>query len=229
MVKKLVFTAMIHAVLLGGCTTMEIQQSNQSLREEILAHLQEKYGEEFIYVGPWGTTFSPGKQMIVATADKPERHIIVDAADDGSIVRDNYLAMKFENETRAVFTEIAARVFGEVRLFYTPPTASQSIDISPDASLELFLADTEAWHPVLVVVSKNHFVSKEQAQEAAQQYAATGGYFFLTVLVVENDAYENDELEQFNDRITQNNFIHCAIIDISENGTDITWLEVDRP
>lgn len=137
--KRIAFIAiLIGALILGGTGCMNNKRVN--INDAALAYMEEKYGEEFEYVAPWGVGYIAPKsrQILVSCASLPDEQILVVVSGDGDseTYRDNYMDYYFEGKTREYISDIAGKYFTshevEVEISYAPAPEGITLDTSFD-------------------------------------------------------------------------------------------------
>ena len=198
-----------------------------NINDVAIAHMEQKYGEAFTYFGPWGISPSPTFELLVTSASFPSLRVLVQIEnfrdEENRVFRDNFLAVKYMEESINFFQSSASSVFGDAKIFYNVFMDGQSHDLPANATFQEFLADTRTPHTVLVVIRESDFNSKEQAEKVAELFAASQAHFYLTILVVDKNAFEVHDHSTHNTNISLNRFVHCAIIRIFDDGINIEW------
>jgi len=227
--KKIIISAILLAVLLGGTSCMGNGSDQQNIIEVALVYMEQKYGESFIYVGPWGRSPSTTFELLVASESFPDRHILVQIDNyrsvDDRIFRDNYIAVKYKEESIRFFQNTVSGIFGDVIIFYSVYMGGQSHDLPANATFEEFLADTHSPHVVFIELKASTFSSKNQIENVAELLAASGAHFYLTALVVDDNEFGAHDINMHRENISFGRFVHFAGITISNEGIEITWRE----
>jgi hypothetical protein len=111
---------MIFAVLLGGCTNMNIhQRSNESIRDEMLEHLSQKYGKQFTAISlerghsDTLTCFSTGGDPIadIVRVRRTENNGTVELAD-------TFFGVLIREELEAEVTKLLSGIAVPLRVIY---------------------------------------------------------------------------------------------------------------
>ena len=92
-------------------------KGQQNINSDATAHLEQKYGKNFEYLAPWGSSYTtPGMRQILVTSDSmPDREILVVVTDNDDSVsyRDNYMDFFYEAEILNYINQIADCHFKE--------------------------------------------------------------------------------------------------------------------
>lgn len=203
------------------------ENRRQNSVEAALQYMEQKYGEKFEYVQPWGNSMSGDHELIVTCESLAGRHILVkinNYKDENRVFQDNYLAVKYYEETVNFLKQCANEVFGDSRVYYKPARKALSAGLSADASFEEYFADEAGFTSAYIVVKASSFTAKEQAANVMDPIlSAHGGWYLSIKLVVVDDAeYESLDEGTLKDIIAASQYVHCAI-QTKEN--DDVWLE----
>jgi hypothetical protein len=239
MVKKLITLVIITALTLGGvgCMNSEISQSGMSRSELAIAHLEEKYGVEFEYVSPWGSTYAQGgvTKMVVVSESLPGEEIMVSVIPegDGYIVRDNYLAVKYKEETRLFLLEKAEEIFGEAKVFYELSNSTNCETLSATLTFEEFIASSDITVALrgYIIINEENFDSKEQSYELGKLVIESGAKIqFLEIIILSSEDYNaiGDAWQTFNSFLDDKENIKSetvAIIRQRNSEINVEWEE----
>lgn len=226
MTKKMIIAAMLLvAVIIGGTGCMLKKQPSSetkpSTNELALAYMEEKYGETFTYYGPWGDSMTGTRQILVTCDSLPEQTIVVQIEnfrDEGnSIYRDNFLAVKYRKETVEYFEKLANEYFDKTRVVYEVALGGQSVEMSAEAALEEYLADSGAEMVVMIEVSAGCFSGKDQINDLIDDVKKTCGNVSLTVIVVDDELFGTLDRKGLGKLISHREFVCCAVAEIDSN------------
>ena len=200
----------------------------QDINDVALTYMEQKYGEKFEYAAPQSDVLA-GTHEFWATCDSlPGRKVIVQIenyrSDTNKIFRDNYIAIKYEDESAEFFRNCATNVFGEAEVFYEVANGGQSAELPADATLEEYLADTRVPFVIMIEVKESDFLSKEQAGQVGESIAESGADFFLTLVVVEDSVYGTFTRKTLNEQIPLRQFIECASVTKLNDEITTDWL-----
>ncbi|MDE5590689.1 MAG: hypothetical protein K2J60_16375 [Acetatifactor sp.] len=152
---KHIFTVMILFVVLSlggtGCTQKEPRQNSN---DAALQYMEQKYGEKFEYVAPWGDSMTGNHELLVSCESLTGKDILVKISNyksENRVFQDNYLAVKYCEETVGFLSQCANEVFGDSKIDYNVAKHALSPELPADASFEEYFADEGAlYQPVLL-------------------------------------------------------------------------------
>jgi hypothetical protein len=191
--------------------------------------MEQKYGEKFEYVAPWGNSMTGTHELLVGCDSFPGRDILVQIENyrqEDKIFSDNYLAVKYYGDTVDFFENCASRVFGEAKVFYDVSKQGLSPDLPANATFREYLADTNGFMSLYIAVRESSFLSKEQVREVTDTLLADckAGYLGLILVGVGDSEYETLDDAWLREQIVSRDFAYCARI-TRENGSVRTeWL-----
>ena len=235
--RRLILSAIIVAALMiggFGCMGINLFGSNDtkepklSVNKVALLHMEEKYGEPFEFVRVWGDSMSGTRQFMAKCDSLPGEEILVQIEnyrDENKIYRDNYLAVKYREETIAFIRDCAMKEFDDVNIYYEAAPDGQSPELTAATSFEGFMSDTRVPINIMLEVKDRSFSSKAQAEKVAGLIAESVACYYLTIAVVENSlfgTFDNDALE---DELVFGRFVYCAKITRLDGNIKVKWLE----
>ena len=214
--KKIMIAALlIVAILVGGTGCMK--QNNESFRELALCYMEEKYGEPFVFVSSWGSSYAnKGIQEIVVHCESQSEDILVRGVKEGDAYTfsDSYLAVKYKEQMASAVKALSDEFFGESKVFYTVMKQALSPDLPANATFDEYSTDPGSGIVVYVAVPRRAF-SGDQVQAFAEMFRKTGMTASVQLLVTDDDTYSGLDMEKFNTCITKSKYDYCAIIHIS--------------
>jgi len=208
-------------ILLMGCCNMK------NINDVALAYMEKKYGEKFEYGAPYGNSMSGTHQLLVKCATFPDRYILVKIENyrhRKKIFLDNYLAVKYREDTIEFISDCANQVFEESNVFYNVSNGALSPDLSLTATFSEFLADTRVPLHILVEVKASNFISEEQAQNLTELVAASGANFFLTLIFVDDKEYGTFNRDTLYKHVELNKFGRGAFVSKFGDDIEIRWI-----
>lgn len=233
--KRMITVTMLLLVLsLGvtGCVHKKPKQGNRGQNSNVgaLEYMEQKYGEKFEYVQPWGNSMSGDHELIVACESLAGREIVVKISnykEENRVFQDNYLAVKYCEETVDFLGQCANEIFGESRVYYNVAHKALSAGLSADASFEEYFADEEGFTVALITVKESSFTSREQAEKVMDPIlSAYGGWYLcINLIVVEDAEYESLDRDTLSDRIIRREFKNCARLTKQNDDVVLKWLE----
>lgn len=221
MARKWLALLALLVVMASGCTGeqrgTEMETSGSvNINDQALSYMEEKYGEPFAYVRPAGDSMSGAHQLMVSCESLPGREIQVEIADfrsDNPAFMDNYLAIKYEADTRAFLQDCAESAFGNAETFYSAADGGQSSVLSGDADFVTYLADQRISLNATVEVNgsgTDTATLEAKSIQLGQQAAAYGSRIYLTVIAVSGEEFGLLNMGELNQKVTQNDFIYCS-------------------
>ena len=236
--KRLILSAMmVAALLIGGFGCMginflgrnETKEPKLNINDVALLHMEEKYGEKFEYVRPWGDSMSGTRQFMAKCESFPDQEVLVQIEnfkdEEKQIFRDNYLAVKYREQTAAFFNDCATSVFGDANIYYEVANDGLSPDLPPDATVQEFLADTRVTAIVIIEVKQSSFTADEQAEKVAELIAQSGLNYHMMVVVMDDSVFGTFDRKALGKELSLSRFIHCAEITSRDGNTKIRWLD----
>ena len=223
MIKRCLVLILTLGIFLGvsGC------MGEKNINEVALERMELKYGEKFTYEGPFGDSMSGTRQFLASCASLDELVLVeVENFRKGSAVyRDNYLAVRYREETEAFLRQCAEKEFGEVKISYIVRRVALSENLAADATFEEYLAEGGVPLSIMVGVKESGYASEEQVRQMTERIGASGVEFYMTFLVLVDgkfDALDASELEQTE---SEKNYVRCAAINDLGGSVQIRWLE----
>jgi hypothetical protein len=227
-VKRIIMPAvLVAALLLGGVGCMGNRQEN--INDDALAYMEQKYGEKFEYVSPWGSSYTGTHQLFVKCKSIQSEEILVEVekTESGNTFRDNMLAVKYQQDTKDFLLQCAETIFGQAKILYEPTQECQSESLPATASFAEYLADTRAAIMPTIVVKTSALSSKDQADELAQLIAASGVRFLISLSVVSDSDYEAGNWQSLSDFLAGKYESTGATIANSNAQIEIAWTGED--
>lgn len=130
-------------MMIGVCGCMNSRKVKISV-DDCINYMVEKYGENFTYIEPYSDYQTNDSLKIIVQSDSiPSSRIIVVAqvSEDKLYINDNYIAVKYEDSTNAVLSEIAKQVYGDSRVIYSVDDQFYlSNELDSSASFEEYLS-----------------------------------------------------------------------------------------
>ena len=228
---RLMVAVLAVLLMLGGCGCMGLfRQTKQGVTEAALSYMSQRYGEEFVYAGPWGTSYANEsvKQMLVRPAgqeDGPQILVRAAAGEEGYTFRDNYLAVRYAGQMQETLQAAAEQAFAEAVVFYQVSYTTLSPDLPADASFEVYSQDESAGILGTVAVAGEGF-SPEQLDAFGQAVRKTGIQAYLRLVVLEGAAVDSLDLTAVDDAISGKDYSGFYLVDIRRDGVEIRSEEV---
>ena len=204
------------------------QNNKENINDAALAYMEQKYGEIFEYSAPYGNSMTGTHQLLVKCARFPDQDILVRIENykrEDKVFLDNYLAVKYREDTIEFLSDCANQVFGEARIYYDVDYQALSPELSADAAFNAYLADTRVPLNIMVEVKASDFVSEDQAQQIAELIAANGTYYYISIMIVNDGEYGSYDSKTLEKQMSLGNYAHCAKITRLDGEIRVRWLE----
>jgi len=198
----------------------------QKYNQLALEHLEKKYGEPFAYAAPYGDSMTGTREFLVTCDSLPGQRILVQIEnfrENDRIIRDNYLAVKYQDQTADYLKTCMTAACPDVNVFYEAPKDGQSPELGADASFEEYLADTRARLVVMMELKAGTCAGKEAIEEAVRNMAATCKNMALTVIVVQDEVFGTLDRDGLNHRIAKKDYVIQATVYIEDGQVRWTW------
>lgn len=203
--KIIIISAIVAAIMLGGtgCTMNRLYKDNRLAIERGLKYMQEKYGEEFTRVAPYGDSMSGTKEFLVTCASLPGEEILVQIENyrtDDPIFRDNYLAVKYRSQVIDILKKSAAVQGANVNVHYEVRMDGQSENLSANATFEEFLLDGRAQTVAMIEMKASEYVDRAQIERIGQGCTTNNSNMNLLIVVVDDEVFgtmNRSELNSF--------------------------------
>lgn len=229
--KKIMIAALlIVAILVGGTGCMFdsfISTENKpSVNNQAISYMEEKYGESFEMVAPYGDSMTGIRKILVSCDSLPGQQILVQVdnfREENKIFRDNYLAVKYREESIAFWKKCIAPACPDVNVFYEVAKSGLSSELGADASFEEFLADDRVEMIVMMELKAGSSAGKEAIEDAVANIAASCKNMTLTIIVVDDDVFGTLDRAGLNDRISMGEYVIQATVYIDGDQVKWTW------
>jgi len=159
------------------------QENQPSVNDLALAYMEEKYGEPFTYFAPWGSSYTGTREFLATCQSLPGHTILVQVKDfqgENPVYRDNYLAVKYQEDTAAFFRTEAEKVLGQVNVFYEASKFSLTGALPEEPSFDAFYADKGTVIDVLLELEAAP--SREQVETFTAALGESSGQITLTLV-----------------------------------------------
>lgn len=161
------------------------------IREEAKKHLANRYGGEFEFFSHYGVGYvdlSVDEMLFKRPGEDNEILVVITKEEDELVYRDNYLAVKFKQETAEFVTKIGDELLGEFTVFVTPPYVAQDTSMPVPESFDEYL---EQFKPVIfgtIVIPVNGFTA-EYVDKLAEGLLEAGLLADFRLIVVDDKDY----------------------------------------
>jgi hypothetical protein len=231
-VKRIIIPAVLFAALLLGGSGCMRKNPTQNINAVALAYMEQRYGEKFEYVAPWGNSMSGTHELFVKCESLPEQKILVQIENykkTDKVFRDNYLAVEYREDTVAFFKNCVEQIFGEAKVFYDVATVGLSSELSANATFDEYFVDSSGFISIYIVVKASSFITKEQFQNVTEPILSTCkvGHLNLILAAVDDSEYAELTDDALKEQVVSRKFVRCARLTKEGGIVRIEWLGED--
>lgn len=210
----------VFAILfLSGCSIFPHKNTTQAA----LDYLEQRYGQEFVYSGPWGASYAnPSVKQILVRPVGEEADVLVCITSEGAgySFQDNYLAVKYAEKMRERLQAMADESFEKAIVFYTVAYTTLSEDLPADASFEMYCEDERAGILGTVAIADSGFAAEQiHAFGKAVQMAGIHGLFRMAVL--EEQLLAQLDLEAVDNALGGKEYLHFYVLDVNNERVEV--------
>lgn len=204
----------------------------QDVNELALEYLEQKYGEKFEYSAPAGSSYTGTRSFLATCESFGDRRILVQIENftdnENLSISDNYIAIKYEDNVRDFFKQIADEEFGSSKIFYNASGRTLSPEMSATASFDEYLRSEDGLISAVISLHGNGYKNTEQLRSLANQISNRFSCREISILliVVDDNTFSNsDESELRNIFLTRSGIVQARFERYNdENNLDI-WEE----
>ena len=215
-----------------GCLQKKTSQGERgrNTNDAALEYMEQKYGEKFEFVAPWGDSMTGTHELLVRCESLESERIVVAVSNyksEDRVFSDNYLAVKYRENVVEFLSQCTNKAFGESRVHYNVARSALSPELPADASFEEYFADESCFLSAAIAVKASSFTSEEQAEIVTEPILeACGASYIGVLLVVVDDAeYESLDLDELGHKVVTNQFVQCARLTKQHGEVSLEWLE----
>ena len=210
-----------------GTTEKNLEKEVPKNANELgISYMEEKYGEHFVFAASAGDSMTGTRQFFVTGDSMPNQRIMVEIENfrtDNKVFRDNYLAVKYQDETIEFIRSIASQYYSNFNVYYKASSVCQSVDLSADASFEEYLADGRAELIVMMELKASEFTSRDTLQNIVDKITDSCKNMTLTVIVVDDNIFDTLDRDGLNNRIAHRDYVALAKVYINHDEVKIDW------
>jgi hypothetical protein len=228
--KRFFFPAVLCAVLLilpiGGSGCMGYKQQN--ITEEALAYMEQKYGEKFEYVAPWGSSLANRNklQMLVKCVSlSDEVFVEVNYIENEYIFSDNYVAVKYTPETNKLLQSAIDNFFEKSFVVCNISQKALSPDLLAEATFEQYCSDSEASLSATIFIPDSVF-EETSVKKFGEKLADSNMGATIRFFSVDDSIYESLKTDNIEDIVDENNYSYFSVIIIYDGSVQINPREV---
>ena len=188
---------------LGVCGCMSVGKKESFSVDACIEYMNQKYGTKFEYIEPIDNHQPTASSMkiYVSHVDYPDSRILVTAMrkDEGFRYLDNFVAIKYAEETCRTLQEAASAVYGECRVAYDTnhlDVLTEDYDASTSFADYAKRIDADINAMLLIAPSQSPDQKEEKMNALAEQLKAKQIVARLKIYYVSNqEAFESIQTE----------------------------------
>ncbi len=171
--------------------------------EQLLAHMEDKYQEKFVYIEPYaGQLGADYTSVVLENVKYPGQEILARLTwIDGQVCyEDNYVAYLLQEKIECKMEKIAGEFFGNCRVTYRIPYFVFPEQFGADTTVEAFLSAKEVNTEILIIpeMQCSRDVWEKKLEEFRKEIAEKRYYVRGTVLCEEEKLiFSIDECGEF--------------------------------
>lgn len=147
-------------IMLGvsGCMGKGSKEANngKTVKEEMLEHMKNKYGEEFELVNIGTDSWvDPYSEMILHSKKFPKGRIIVRKG--GDTITDNYTDFLMKEKIEAEMTEIVSKIYPKSKVLYDAGGKTLGNEVNPSMSVKEYSKSRLLPFSITVCISESNF------------------------------------------------------------------------
>lgn len=235
MLKRIIITAVLLAVIVMGGTgcmfnNLTKTEKTPNVNDQALAHMEEKYGEPFIYADATGNSMTGTRKFFATCESLPGKQVLVQInnyKEENKTFLDNYLAVKYEETVKDYFHGCAAEVFGEANVYYEAHILSVSSDLPAETSFEEFYADESTLIVVMIELKESSYSSRQQLEDMLAKIMNSQGEVLITTVVVEDALYGTLDRRSLNIMINNKEQVDSVYAKIKNGAMQVVWTKED--
>ena len=167
-------------------------EPSQNINDRALLHMQEKYGEEFTYLSPWGNRMTGNREFLASCNSLPGQPVLVrieNYKSDTPVFGDNYWTEYFKQETIDYFQEVANEVFSESIIHYQTNKSNVTDALGVGTVFEDYYCDPSTQIVVYIEVKASVYTSEDQFSQFFAKLRGSQGKIMVSVIVVDDSVY----------------------------------------
>ena len=203
-------------------------EKKQSLIDEALNYLEQKYNETFEYISIWGADYSntSGTRLLTQCGSFPDAILVNCVKDeDDFIFSDNYLAVRYKQEMTEFIQSTTDVVFGRSVVFYEVLKQPLSPDLPADSSFEVYSKDEMSGIFATVVVPNETF-DESLVQVLAEKICEFGISAQLSFVSLDGGMLESLDSMALDHVLSHHQYRYYAVVYIHEDEIVVNRREV---
>lgn len=190
-----------------------VSKPKVNINQVALEYVSEKYDDKCTYAAPWGNSMS-GTREFIASCNTLGNSILIQIEDfktDNYIIRDNYLAVKYETETKNIIENAFKENLASVNVFYTASKYDVN-DFDDDISFNEYIEKNKNTISPMVELKASEY-SHEVVENIAVDLSNTFGSISFAIVVVKDDIFGTLDSDELNDLVALNQEVDSTYIE----------------
>ena len=173
------------------------KESKKSVNELALEYLEQKYGEKFEYSAPAGASYTGTRTFLATCESFGDRRVLVQIENfmdrENMVIKDDYIAMKYEDDVRELFKKMADEEFGSSKVFYSAAGRTLDPELSANASFEEYLNSKEILISAVISLPESGYKDTEQLKSLCDKITSTFSVdeLSISIIVVDDDTFKS--------------------------------------
>lgn len=226
--RPILITALALTLFASGCVKFNNDSNDNNEKKDVneiaIERVEEKYNDSCEYSSPTGDSLT-GTRAFLVRCNNLSGAVYVEIEnyrESNKIYRDNYIAVKYAQETSDFLLREAKKEFSDARVFYTVKRSGLSPDISANATFNELLSDPEfTLNATIEVKGDDNY--KTLAENMAKSIAATGLNYRIVLAVMDNQEFGIYDADEIGDKLVLNETKAGARLTNINNELKVDW------
>lgn len=205
----LLLSVLLCFAVLSGCGASEAEQA-------AMDKMASDYGDTFSYEKREGDGF-------LVKSDALDADVYVEAAEDGEY-QDNYLAVKYEGETKLYIEDCVAQFYDNAIVHFEAPQIGLTGGLSADADFASYMADSGAVLTGVIELRDSDYLTQFDVSRMAGAMAMYGTAFDFDFVVLPDDVFDTLSLKEIQERIESGDVVAYADLIKQGDSVQVNWL-----
>lgn len=176
MKKKIISIIFVIIMLIGIIITLSGcgEKKTKLLVDDCINYMETKYDESFTYLEPGKNQTTRTMTLYVKSDNFPDSRIFVteELIDGTKYFHDNYVAVKYKNDTIHLFTKLSKDVFGDCRIIYCVDDGMfLSDDFDSNTSFLEYISNAKSRISMTILLPPEH-TDLNKEEELNRMYSA---------------------------------------------------------
>lgn len=208
--KSLLFLSVLMCFsVLTGCGASEAEQA-------AMDKMSADYSDTFSYEKREGDGF-------LVKSDALDADVYVEQADDGEY-HDNYLAVKYEDETKSYIEDCVAQFYDNAIVHFEAPQTGLTGGLSADADFASYMADSGAILTGVIELRDSDYLTQFDVSRMAGAMAMYGTSFDFDFVVLSDDVFDTLSVDEIRERIESGDVVAHADLIKQGDSVQINWV-----